>query len=181
MKNILKKLIIVVLFIVVGCFIISKAPQYELNFKYKDGDLRVIINDIEITRDTARLPEVAALMKNEPMLSHNTIDILFDKDLYFEEKYTELSDDNYPYTDWINNNLNVTLSRFYNRAFDYELLNLIKKENIFDKILKQMEKTHKLIILPLYSRWDICSILSFSYYSSLINYLQEKILLNQKD
>ena len=87
MKNILKKLIIVVLFIVVGCFIISNAPQYELNFKYKDGDLRVIINDIEITRDTARLPEVAALMKNEPMLSHNTIDILFDKDLYFEEKY----------------------------------------------------------------------------------------------
>ena len=100
---------------------------------------------------------------------------------YFEEKYTELSDDNYPYTDWINNNLNVTLSRFYNRAFDYELLNLIQKENVFDKILKQMGKPHKLIILPLYSRWDIYSLLSFSYYTSLINYLQEQILRNQKD
>ena len=100
---------------------------------------------------------------------------------YFEEKYAELSDDKYPYTDWINNNLNVALSRFYNKTFDYELLNLIQKENVFDKILKQMGKTHKLIILPLYSRWDIYSLLSFSYYTSLINYLQEQILRNQKD
>ena len=87
MKNLVIRLIVVLIFLICAIVVISKAPQYELEYKYKDGDLRVILNDTEITRDTSKLPEVASIVNGEIMLSSNTIDILFDKDLYYEEKH----------------------------------------------------------------------------------------------
>ena len=86
MKNLVIRLIIVCIFIIGALLIINSAPKYELLYKYKDGDLRVIINDVEITRDTRRLPEVAVLLNNEVLLSQNTIDYLFDKNLHTESK-----------------------------------------------------------------------------------------------
>ena len=87
MKGLIRRIIIVVLFLGVFIYLINQAPDYDIEYKYNDGDLRVIFNDREITRDKSKLPEVATVINGEIMLSHNTIDILFDKDLYFEEKY----------------------------------------------------------------------------------------------
>ncbi len=87
MKNLIIRLLVVILFLGACILVINYAPDYDIEYKYNNGDLRVIFNDKEITRDTTRLPEVATVINGEVMLSHNTIDILFDKDLYFEEKY----------------------------------------------------------------------------------------------
>ncbi len=90
MKNIIIRLVIVILFLVLSITLINMAPEYELTYKYKDGDLRVIYNNIEITSDTNRLPEVATILNNEIMLSNNTIDYLFDKYLFYDQKYNTL-------------------------------------------------------------------------------------------
>lgn len=90
MKIIIKRLLIVMLFLVVAIILFDKAPEYELEYKYKDGDIRVIINDTEITRNINKLPQAAILVEGEVMLSQDTIDILFDKNLYYEEKYETL-------------------------------------------------------------------------------------------
>ena len=90
MKTIIKRFIITAIFLIVAILIINHAPEYDLVYKYKDGDLRVIFNDKEITRDTTRLPQVAVLLNGEIMLSQDTIDYLFDKDLFYEKKYDTL-------------------------------------------------------------------------------------------
>lgn len=87
MKNLFIRLFVVLVFLIGAFYVINHAPHYELEYKYKNGDLRVILNDKEITREKSKLPEVATIMNGEVMLSSNTIDILFDKDLYFEKKY----------------------------------------------------------------------------------------------
>ncbi|MBR6252860.1 MAG: hypothetical protein IKR04_03365 [Clostridia bacterium] len=87
MKSFIIRVLVVVLFLGVFIWLINQAPDYDIEYKYNNGDLRVIVNDREITRETNRLPEMAIMHNGEVMLSHNTIDILFDKDLYFEEKY----------------------------------------------------------------------------------------------
>ena len=90
MKIILKRLIIVGLFLLIAIYYFNQAPEYDLKYKYKDGDIRVILNDTEITRNTSKLPQTAMLVDGEIMLSQDTIDILFDKNLYYEEKYQTL-------------------------------------------------------------------------------------------
>jgi len=90
LKTFLIRILVVIAFLIVAILIINKAPQYELVYKYKDGDLRVIYNNQEITRDVKKLPEVAVYYNGEVLLSQDTIDILFDKDLYYEEKYNTL-------------------------------------------------------------------------------------------
>lgn len=90
MKNIIKRLLIVIAFLAIAIMMFCKAPEYDLEYKYRDGDIRVIFNDTEITRNINKLPEAAMLINDEIMLSQNTIDILFDKNLYYEEKYETL-------------------------------------------------------------------------------------------
>lgn len=90
MNNLVKRIIIVALFLSLSIFILNRAPEYDLVYKYKDGDIRVIFNDIEITRNINKLPQVAMLVDGESMLSQDTIDILLDKNLYYEEKYDTL-------------------------------------------------------------------------------------------
>ena len=96
MKDFIKRILVVIVFMAIAILIINNAPQYELEYKYKNGDLRVIINDVEITRDVAKLPEVAAFHEGNVFLSSNTIDILFDKNLYYDEindTFVTISDD----------------------------------------------------------------------------------------
>ena len=90
MKTFLIRVLVVLAFLIAAILIINKAPQYELVYKYKDGDLRVIYNNQELTRDIKKLPEAAVYYNGEVLLSQDTIDILFDKDLYYEEKYSTL-------------------------------------------------------------------------------------------
>ena len=86
MKNFIKRIIVCAIFLIATILIINNAPQYELEHKYKDGDIRLILNDTEITRDVKKLPERVALLNGEVLLSQNTVDILFDKDLFYDEK-----------------------------------------------------------------------------------------------
>lgn len=90
MNNLIKRIIIVALFLSLSIFVLNRAPEYDLVYKYKDGDIRVIFNDTEITRNINKLPQVAMLVEGESMLSQDTIDILLDKNLYYEEKYDTL-------------------------------------------------------------------------------------------
>ena len=89
-NNILVRLIIVVIFLIATIIIINSAPQYELTYKYKDGDLRVVFDNAELTRDIRKMPESAVFLNGEVLLSQNTVDILFDKNLFYEEKYDTL-------------------------------------------------------------------------------------------
>ncbi len=85
-----KRIIVVLLFLIIACVFINMAPKYDLVYKFKNGDLRVVYNDEELTRETSKLPQVAVLLNGEVMLSQDTVDILFDKDLFYEEKYETL-------------------------------------------------------------------------------------------
>ena len=90
MNIIIKRFIVVVIFLIAALSIFNMAPEYELDYKYKEGDIRVIFNDVEITRDLSKLPQTALLVDDEIMLSQDTVDILFDKNLYYEEAYETL-------------------------------------------------------------------------------------------
>lgn len=90
MKFVIRRLVIVILFLLVAIWIFNRAPEYDLVYKYKDGDIRVIFNDVEITRELNKLPQTAILVDGEVMLSQDTVDILLDKNLYYEEKYQTL-------------------------------------------------------------------------------------------
>lgn len=90
MNKIIKRLVIVIIFLAVAIYAFNRAPEYDLEYKYKDGDIRVIFNDREITRELSKLPQVPILVEGEIMLSQDTVDILFDKNLYYEEKYDTL-------------------------------------------------------------------------------------------
>ncbi len=82
----MKRIIIILCFLSIAIFLFHQAPEYELVQQYQDGDIRVILNDTEITRNIAKLPQVAMLADEEVMLSQDTVDILFDKNLWYEEK-----------------------------------------------------------------------------------------------
>ena len=90
MKIIVKRLIIVILFLILAMTVFNRAPEYDLEYKYKEGDIRVIFNDTEITRNINKLPQTAILVDGEVMLSQDAVDILFDKNLWYEEKYDTL-------------------------------------------------------------------------------------------
>lgn len=90
MNILIKRLIIVIMFLIAALLVFNTAPEYDLEYKYKEGDIRVILNDKEITREISKLPQAALLVDGEIMLSQDTVDILFDKNLYYEEKYETL-------------------------------------------------------------------------------------------
>ena len=57
MKIIIRRLLVVILFLVIAVTVFNRAPEYDLEYKYKEGDIRVIVNDVEITRNINRLPQ----------------------------------------------------------------------------------------------------------------------------
>ena len=48
MKIIIRRFVIVIMFLMVAFLIFNMAPEYDLEYKYKEGDIRVIFNDKEI-------------------------------------------------------------------------------------------------------------------------------------
>lgn len=90
MNKIIKRVIITIIFLGIAVLVFNIAPEYDLEYKYKDGDIRVIFNDQEITRELNKLPQTAILVDGEVLLSQDTVDILFDKNLYYEKKYDTL-------------------------------------------------------------------------------------------
>ena len=79
MKIIVKRFVVVLIFLILALIVFNTAPEYDLIYKYKEGDIRVILNDMEITRNLSKLPQTALLVDGEIMLSQDTVDILFDK------------------------------------------------------------------------------------------------------
>ena len=90
MSIVIKRLVVTFVFLIVAISILNMAPEYDLEYKYKEGDIRVIFDDVEITRNLSKLPQTAILVDNQIMLSQDTVDILFDKNLYYEDKYQTL-------------------------------------------------------------------------------------------
>lgn len=90
MKSGIGRILLALAFLVLALYIIWQAPEYDLEYQYESGDIRMIFNDKEITRDTSKLPQTVILVNGEIFLSQDTVDILFDKNLYYEEKYDTL-------------------------------------------------------------------------------------------
>lgn len=83
----MKKILIVALFIVVALGVCYIAPNYLIEETYEADELRVVLNQYEITHNTSKLPQKALIINGKVMLSQDTVDILFDKWLYYDEKY----------------------------------------------------------------------------------------------
>ena len=80
----MRRLIIPFLFLFVSIYIFYIAPNYQVNTFYDKDEIRIVINDKEITKD---IPDAVKLIDGKIMLSKDTIDIYFDKWLYYDEKY----------------------------------------------------------------------------------------------
>ncbi len=80
----MKRLFVASLFLVVACAIFFIAPNYAVTTFYTKGEIRIVIDDKEITKD---IPHPVMMLDDEVMLSLDTIDIYFDKWLYYDEKY----------------------------------------------------------------------------------------------
>lgn len=80
----MKRLFVASLFLVVACAIFFIAPNYAVTTFYAKGEIRIVIDDKEITKD---IPHPVMMLDDEIMLSLDTIDIYFDKWLYYDEKY----------------------------------------------------------------------------------------------
>ncbi len=80
----MKKFVAITIFILIACFICYIAPYYYIEETYEEGEVRVIFNEREITK---KIPQKAILIDGKIMLSQDTVDIYFDKWLYYDEKY----------------------------------------------------------------------------------------------
>ena len=80
----MKRLIITFLFLFISLYIFYIAPNYQVNTFYDKDEIRLVINDKEVTKD---IPEEVKMVDGKIMLSKDTIDIYFDKWLYYDEKY----------------------------------------------------------------------------------------------
>ena len=80
----MKRLIITFLFLFISLYIFYIAPNYQVNTFYDKDEIRLVINDKEVTKD---IPEEVKMVDGKIMLSKDTIDIYSDKWLYYDEKY----------------------------------------------------------------------------------------------
>lgn len=78
------KLFIVCVFLFVSYMICGFTKYYIAPIYYGDEEIRVIIDDAEVTRN---MPDVAAFVDGKAMLSFDTIKKYFDEYIYFDEKY----------------------------------------------------------------------------------------------
>ena len=86
----MKKVLIAIIFLAVAAFVCSIAPNYFIEDTYTEDEVRVIVNNMEITHNDKKMPQVAKIVDGKVMLSQDTVDILFDKWLYYDEKYDTL-------------------------------------------------------------------------------------------
>lgn len=80
----MRRLFVASLFLVVACVIFFIAPNYGVTTFYAKDEIRILIDDKEITKD---IPDPVEMLEDEVMLSLDTVDIYFDKWLYYDEKY----------------------------------------------------------------------------------------------
>ncbi len=78
------KLFIVCVFLFVSYMICGFTKYYIAPIYYGDEEIRVIIDDAEVTRN---MPNVAIFVDGKAMLSFDTIKKYFDEYIYFDEKY----------------------------------------------------------------------------------------------
>lgn len=78
------KLFIVCVFLFVSYMICGFTKYYIAPIYYGDEEIRVIIDDAEVTRN---MPDVAVFVDGKAMLSFGTIKKYFDEYIYFDEKY----------------------------------------------------------------------------------------------
>lgn len=83
----MKKILVVLLFIVLAGFVCYVAPNYFVGETFEPDEIRVVFNQNEITHNVSKLPQKAIIVNGKVMLSKDTVDILFDKWLYYDEKY----------------------------------------------------------------------------------------------
>ncbi len=78
------KLFIICVFLFVSYMICGFTKYYIAPIYYRDEEIRVIIDDAEVTRN---MPDVAIFIDGKAMLSFDTIKKYFDEYIYFDEKY----------------------------------------------------------------------------------------------
>lgn len=78
------KLFIVCVFLFVSYMICGFTKYYIAPIYYGDEEIRVIIDDAEVTRN---MPDAAVFVDGKAMLSFDTIKKYFDEYIYFDEKY----------------------------------------------------------------------------------------------
>lgn len=83
----MKKIFVTLIFIAIASFICQIAPNFFMEDVYEDGEVRVIFNSNEITRNANKMPQKALVVDGKLMLSQDTVDILFDKWLYYDTNY----------------------------------------------------------------------------------------------
>ncbi len=152
MKIIIKRFIVVVMFLIVALLIFNMAPEYELEYKYKEGDIRVIFNDSEITRNLSKLPQTALLVDDEIMFSQDTVDILFDKNLYYEQKYETLITTTKDHRADLK--LNSKIIKIDDKTENIEVPPIkvkynYKEDNRYDETNEKSKKTEELIYIPI--------------------------------
>ncbi len=86
----MKKIFVVLMFIIIALGVCYIAPNYFVEETYEADELRVVFNQYEITHNASKLPQKALIVDGKIMLSQDTVDILFDKWLYYDEKYETL-------------------------------------------------------------------------------------------
>ena len=78
------KFLVVCIFMLTAYMICDLTKYYIRPIYYKDNEIRVIINDTEVTRN---LPSTVLFKNEKIMLSFDTIKKYFDEYIYFDEKY----------------------------------------------------------------------------------------------
>ena len=86
----IKRIIIPVFLLIISGLIFMIAPYYQIGTQYNENEVRVILDNTEITRNEKKLPDPAIIKNGKILLSQNTVDILFDKWLYYDEKYNTI-------------------------------------------------------------------------------------------
>jgi spore germination protein YaaH len=87
MEDKMKRIFTIIIFLIVIGMIFIVAPNYLIGDVYEKNEIRVILDDKEITKE---LPEKAIIKEGKIMLSRATVDKYFDKYLYLDEKYNTL-------------------------------------------------------------------------------------------
>lgn len=82
--KLLKRLAVIIIFVILIYILFNVAPYYLVEETYEEGELRLVINSTEVTK---KLPQSPKIIDGQVMLSIDTVDIYFDKYIYYDEKY----------------------------------------------------------------------------------------------